>query len=215
MGLSAIGSVTMDDFALSGDAPAPPSDTTPPTTTITCNAPLVTPGCATGWYVAPVDVTLSATDTGGSDLKEIRYTTDGSDPTATSGTVYSGPFLVTATTTVKYRAFDNAANAETVKSQLIRIDLVAPTVAITAPINGATLTGSVKVTASASDVGGSGIARVTFYLDGTLLATGTQAPYSTQWNTKKSGKGQHRLTAIAQDNAGNTTTSSAVTVTVA
>jgi peptidoglycan/xylan/chitin deacetylase (PgdA/CDA1 family) len=307
MGLSAVGSVTMDDFALSGDAPAPPSDTIPPTTTITCNAPAVTPGCATGWYAAPVDVTLSATDTGGSDLKEIRYTTDGSDPTATSGTVYSGPFLVTATTTVKYRAFDNAGNAETVKSQLIlidttpptttiscngltcatgyynaavsatlsatdmggsglkeiryttdgsdptatsgtvysgpfsvaatttvkyrafdnlgyaetvksqliRIDVVAPTVAITAPINGATLTGSVKVTASASDVGGSGIAKVTFYLDGTLLATGTQAPYSTQWNTKKSGKGQHRLTAIAQDNAGNTTTSSAVTVTVA
>ena len=211
MGLSAIGSVTMDDFALSGDAPAPPSDTTPPTTTISCNGLT----CATGYYNAAVSATLSATDMGGSGLKEIRYTTDGSDPTATSGTVYSGPFSVAATTTVKYRAFDNLGYAETVKSQLIRIDVVAPTVAITAPINGATLAGSVKVTASASDVGGSGIAKVTFYLDGTLLATGTQAPYSTQWNTKKSGKGQHRLTAIAQDNAGNTTTSSAVTVTVA
>lgn len=32
---------------------------------------------------------------------EIRYTTDGSTPTATSGTVYSGPVTLTETTTVK------------------------------------------------------------------------------------------------------------------
>ena len=67
-------------------------------------------------------MTLDATDTGGSGLKEIRYTTDGSTPTATTGTVYSGAFSVGSTTTVKYRAVDNAGNAEAVNSQQIQID---------------------------------------------------------------------------------------------
>jgi peptidoglycan/xylan/chitin deacetylase (PgdA/CDA1 family)/archaellum component FlaF (FlaF/FlaG flagellin family) len=188
-----------------------PTDTTPPTTTIGCNGAT----CATGYYNASVSVTLSATDSGGSGLKEIRYTTDGSDPTATSGTVYSGPFSVTSTSTVKYRAFDNAGNAEAVKSQLIRIDALAPTVTITAPANGATVSGNVKITATASDTGGSGVAKVSFYVDGTLVGTATQAPYSTPWNARKATRGQHTLAAIAQDNAGNTTTSTAITVTVA
>jgi hypothetical protein len=188
-----------------------PPDTTPPTTTIACNAA----ACASSYYNVLVSVALSATDeTGGSGVKEIRYTTDGSDPTASSGNVYQGAFTVSSTTTVKYRAIDNAGNAETIRSQLIRIDTTAPSVAITAPTNGATVTANVKVTASASD-SGSGIAKVTFYLDGKVLATVTSAPYSTQWNTKKSTKGKHTLTAVAQDNAGNTATSATVTVTVA
>jgi hypothetical protein len=192
------------------NASSPPPDTTAPTTAISCNAAT----CASTYYNAAVSVALAATDdVGGSGVKEIRYTTDGSDPTAGSGSVYGGPFSVASTTTVKYRAFDNAGNAEAVRSQLIRVDTTAPTVAITAPSNGATVSGSVKVTASASDAG-SGIAKVTFYLDGSVLATVTSTPYSTQWNTKKSTKGTHTLTAVAQDNAGNTTRSAGVTVTI-
>ena len=45
---------------------------------------------------------------------------DGSDPTLSSPT-YSAPFTVSATTTVKYRAWDNAGNVEATKSQLITI----------------------------------------------------------------------------------------------
>ncbi|MCA9266416.1 MAG: lamin tail domain-containing protein, partial [Planctomycetales bacterium] len=36
---------------------------------------------------------------------EIRYTTDGSEPTATTGTVYSGPLTIDATTTIRAAAF--------------------------------------------------------------------------------------------------------------
>ena len=73
-----------------------------------------------------------------------------------------------------------------------------------------------RLTASASDTGGSGIASVTFYLDGKVLGLGTAqtSQYTLQWNTKKTTKGPHTLTAVAQDRAGNTTTSAAVTVTV-
>src|SRR5215211_820654 len=58
-----------------------------------------------GTYKAPQNVTLKSSDPGA----EIRYTTDGSEPTATNGTVYSGPIAVdggaTGTTTLKFKAF--------------------------------------------------------------------------------------------------------------
>ena len=63
-------------------------------------------------------MTLSAGDNnGGSGLSKIVYTTDGTTPTATHGTVYANPFSVsTSPTTVKYRAFDNTGNAENTNS---------------------------------------------------------------------------------------------------
>jgi len=136
--------------------------------------------------------------------------------------VYSGPFTVSQTTTVKYYSIDNAANSESVKSQLIRIDAAAPTVSVTAPASGSSFAqgSKITVTASAVDLGTgsgapSGIASVTFYLDGTTkLATDTTNPYSFFWNTAKSAKGTHKLTAVATDVSGNTTTSAAITVSI-
>ena len=101
-----------------------PPDTTPPTSSIACGGV----ACSSGWYTAAVSVSLSAIDTG-SGVAAIRYTTDGSDPTASS-TLYTGPFSVSSTTTVKYRAWDVAGNAEATKSQLIQIDSSAPSSSI-------------------------------------------------------------------------------------
>jgi peptidoglycan/xylan/chitin deacetylase (PgdA/CDA1 family) len=182
-------------------------DTQAPTSSISCNLSV----CSTGWYGASVSVTLSAAD-GGSGVAAIRYTTDGSDPTATSP-AYTAPFTVSATTTVKYRAWDNAGNAEATKSQLLRIDMVAPAVAITSPTDGATVTGSVKITVTASDAG-SGVAQVSFYVDGVLIGTAKAAPFTLTWNTKKVNVGQHTLFAVAQDVAGNSQTSASIRVTV-
>src|SRR5207249_337580 len=116
--------------------------------------------CSSSAYSAPVTVALSASDAQ-SGVASIHYTTDGSDPTLSSPT-YSAPFTVSSTATVKYRAWDNAGNVEPTKSQLIQIDAVAPTVAITSPTNGSSVTGTVKVTATASDSGGSSVAQVSF-----------------------------------------------------
>jgi peptidoglycan/xylan/chitin deacetylase (PgdA/CDA1 family) len=194
---------------IGGPTTPPPSttDTTPPVSSIACNGGT----CGSGWYSAPVSVSLSATDTQ-SGVAVIRYTTDGSTPTVTSP-VYSGPFTVSATTTVKYRAWDNANNVEPTNSQLVRIDLAAPTAAVTAPATGATVSGTVQLQATASDTG-SGVARVEFYVDGTLQGTSTSAPYKVAWNTRKASKGTHTITAVAVDNAGNRGTSAAITVTV-
>jgi hypothetical protein len=186
------------------------ADTTPPTSVIRCNGA----ACSTGWYAGAVSISLSATDnSGGSGVAAIRYTTDGSDPTSSS-TLYTGtPFTVSATTTVKYRAWDNAGNAEATKSQLVRVDTTVPTVALTSPTNGATVTRNAKITATASDVG-SGVARVEFYVDTQLVGTSTSSPYSVSWNTKKVTTGSHTIKAVAFDAAGNSAPSTVITVTV-
>jgi len=198
--------------AMSGTTPPPPGpDTTPPTTSIACNGTT----CATS-YISAVSVSLSATDTGGSGVDRTVYTTDGSDPTAASPT-YTGPFTVAQTTTVKYFSIDKAGNAESVKSRLIQInaDTVAPTVSMTNPANGASVrrNSTVALAANASDAG-SGIAQVTFTVDGNTLGTDTTAPYGLNWRPRNVSLGQHSLRAIARDVAGNTTTSAARTVTV-
>jgi Bacterial Ig domain len=55
---------------------------------------------------------------------------------------------------------------------------------------------------------------VSFYVDGVLIGTSRGPSYSVTWNTNKTSNGQHTLTAVAQDVAGNTQTSSGVVVTV-
>jgi hypothetical protein len=82
-----------------------------------------------------------------------------------------------------------------------------PTVSLTAPASGARLTGTVTVSASASD--NVGVAGVQFTLDDAPLGTEDRtAPYAITWNTATATAGSHRLRAIARDAAGNTRTSS-------
>jgi len=93
-------------------------------------------------------------------------------------------------------------------------DKTAPSVSISAPAGGATLAGTVTVSATASD--NVGVVGVQFRLDGANLgAEDSAAPYSVSWNTAGSSDGSHILTAVARDAAGNSRTSAPVTVTVA
>ena len=92
-------------------------------------------------------------------------------------------------------------------------DTTPPTVSITAPASGATVSGTTTVSASASD--NVGVAGVQFLVDGSNLGSeDTSSPYSVSWNTTAVANGSHSLTAVARDAAGNRTTSSAVGVTV-
>src|SRR6185295_14903534 len=85
-------------------------------------------------------------------------------------------------------------------------DTAPPTVSITAPASGATVSGSaVPVPATAAD--NVGVAGVQFALDGSNLGgEDTAAPYSLSWNTTTASNGSHTLTAVARDAAGNRTT---------
>jgi len=65
-----------------------------------------------GVYIESVNVTMSCTTSGA----EIRYTTNGSDPTPTTGTVYTVPLALTATTTVKAMAWKPGAIDSSIRS---------------------------------------------------------------------------------------------------
>ncbi|MGC3999502.1 MAG: Ig-like domain-containing protein [Anaeromyxobacter sp.] len=91
-------------------------------------------------------------------------------------------------------------------------DATAPTVSLTAPAAGATLTGVVTLSATASD--NVGVAKVDFLAGTTVIGTDTTSPYSVSWDSTSLANGSYAITAKAYDAAGNVATSSAVTATV-
>ena len=88
-----------------------------------------------------------------------------------------------------------------------------PSVSLTSPGAGATVSGTATVAASASD--NRGVSGVQFKLDGQNLgAEDTSAPYSVPWNTMSAATGAHTVTAVARDAAGNKASAGDVSVTV-
>ena len=56
---------------------------------------------ARGFYSAPINLTITSATAGA----QIRYTTDGSEPTASTGAVYTGPIQITTTKVIRAGAF--------------------------------------------------------------------------------------------------------------
>lgn len=150
-----------------------------------------------------------------------RIYRDGTAITTTKGTSYQDVNL-TASTSYSYtvRAYDTAGNESANSNSAAATtfnppapDTIAPAVNLSAPTDGTTVSGTVNVTAAASD--NIGVAGVTFFANGVQIgAESTTAPYSVSWNTNSVANGSLQLTAVARDAAGNTTTSAPVTVTV-
>jgi uncharacterized repeat protein (TIGR01451 family) len=87
-----------------------------------------------------------------------------------------------------------------------------PTVSITSPTSGSSLTGtSVNISASAADSDGS-VSKVEFFRGSIKLGEVAAAPFSFVWNNVAGGS--YSLTAVASDNSGGSTVSSPVSITV-
>jgi hypothetical protein len=91
----------------------------------------------------------------------------------------------------------------------------APSVTITEPAEGATVSGTVTIRASAAD--DQGVSQVQFLVDGTGIGTDSNGAdgWSVAWDSTSVGDGGHTLGAIATDTGGNTAPSAGVVVTVA
>jgi subtilisin family serine protease len=118
---------------------------------------------------------------------------------------------------IAYDAAGNAGKSSTVAVNVANgtttqvADTTPPAVAINNPVAG-TVSGNVAVSVAASDnAGAAGISTV-LKIDGVTRAQGTGGSLGFTWNTRKAGAGQHTLTAVASDAAGNTSSTS-VTVT--
>ncbi len=91
-------------------------------------------------------------------------------------------------------------------------DITAPSIYIIAPVDPATISGTVIITASATDA--IGVEEVEFFLDGVSLGDDASDPYSFSWNSSAVPDGVYSLLAVAHDAEGNYATSSPVSVTV-
>ncbi len=95
-------------------------------------------------------------------------------------------------------------------------DTTAPVTSITSPAANTTVSGTITITANATD--NVGVTKVEFYVDGVLKGSDTTAPYSFAWDTTNggthpcNGPHTHVLTTKAYDQVGNVGTSSSVTV---
>ncbi|HEV7571342.1 MAG TPA: Ig-like domain-containing protein, partial [Thermoanaerobaculia bacterium] len=136
----------------------------------------------------------------------IKVTTDGISifTVSADGGVHQGPNELAASGLPKSFTIDDSGGGGG--------DTILPVTSVTAPLNGATVSGTTSVTASASD--NVGVTKVEFYLDGALQSTDTTSPYSWSWDTTTATNGSHSLTSKAYDAALNVGTSTAINVTV-
>lgn len=186
------------------------SDTTPPTISVMAPA-----NGATGNN--PVQFQVIASDDRG--IQTIEFYKDGeSVPLATNITGIASATLSLGAHAFFARARDLTGN--TTDSVTISFtvsggaDAVAPTVSMTSPAANAMVSGT-AVTLSATAFDNVLVAGVQFKVDGvTIGAESTAEPYSVAYNSAIATNGSHTITATARDAAGNTTTSSGVTVTV-
>ena len=89
----------------------------------------------------------------------------------------------------------------------------APQISVMTPAEGASVGRNFTITANAFDVDGNGtIARVEFFANGNKVGEADDAPYVLSWNNAPFGS--YTLAATATDNAGSTTSSIPVSVTV-
>lgn len=189
-------------------------DTTAPTVSISSPAPNAT---------LSGTVTVSATASDNVGVVGVQFKVDGNNIGAEdSSSPYSASLNTTTLSngnhTLTAVARDAAGNTTTSAGVTVNVsnttpDTTPPAVSITAPASGSTVSGTITVSATASD--NVGVAGVQFKLDGNNLgAEDTSSPYSASFNTTIASNGNHSLTAVARDAAGNRTTSAAVTVNV-
>src|SRR5207247_1235794 len=167
-----------------------------------------------------VPVTASVTSVGALTVAGVQFKLDGNNLGAEDT---SAPYSVSWNTTTAGNgshtltavARDAAGKRATSVAVAVTVsngappDTTPPTVSITSPTSGASVSGTLTMTAAASD--NVGVAGVQFLLDGANVgAEVTAAPYATPWDTPTASRGSHTLTAVARDGAGNHTTSAPV-----
>ncbi|MEQ9307052.1 MAG: Ig-like domain-containing protein, partial [Marinoscillum sp.] len=200
------------NIVIDGEAPA----SNPPTVSITAPSNNATVSGSS------VSITASASDVD-NDLTGVQFKLNGSNLGSqdtsspfsyswnTTG-VSNGTYSLTAVAT------DDEGNSTTSSTVIVTVSNASggssPTVSITAPSNNSTVSNTVTITANASD-SDSDLVGVQFKLDGNNLGSqDTSSPFSFSWDTNGASNGSHTLTAVATDAAGNSTTSSSVSVTV-
>jgi len=202
-------------FPAAGDLTAPGitgslGPNTPPTVTI--DSPLNGASFMTGDLVA---IAASATDAAPGTVAGVEFFVDGISLSTDNSAPYTASYpSVAGTHTLTAKATDDQGAQTTSAAVIINVQNdPAPSVNITAPLNGASFTTGdlVAITANATDAAPGTVTGVEFFVDGVSLSTDNSSPYTASY---MSVVGTHTLTAKATDNIGQQTTSAAVVINV-
>ena len=179
---------------------------------------------APGATVSGSSVSLAAAASDAGALDHVDFLVDGNvvgtDTSAPYNFSWDSTTVADGTHTITSRAVDTAGNTTTSSPASVTVNnTTAPAVSVTSPNGGATVGGTVSVTASAAATSPHTVSKVDFYADNQLFATATSSPYTVSWNTLDPAAtaydGSHTLTAKVTDSTGLVTTSAPATVTVA
>jgi hypothetical protein len=167
-------------------------------------------------FMTPANVTINATaaDTDGSISKVEFYngtTLIDTDTTAPYSASLSN--LPVGTYSLAAKAFDNSGASTTLAAVNITVNNALPTISLTAPLNGATLTAPaiIGLAATATDANGT-ITKVEFFNGTTLVKSDTTTPYTA--SVIGLSAGTYTFTARATDNDGGVIISQTANVTV-
>src|SRR5437016_197096 len=163
--------------------------------------------------VVGVAVTITGANLGATQgTSTVKFNGTAATPTSWGATSIVAPVPSGATTgNIVVTVGGVASNGA---SFTVQPDTTPPVVTVTAPANNSAVSGTITLTATATDAD-SAVSFVQFQVDGANVgAQRTTAPYSLSLNTATLSNATHSLTAVAQDPSGNVGTSGAVTITV-
>ncbi len=141
----------------------------------------------------------------------------GTQPTGATGTISSGPKTASGYKwwNVNFDSGPDGWVAETYLTPIAQpLDTNPPTVSITSPVSGTSITTAQTLTIQASASDNTAVSKVEFYDGTTLKGTDTTAPYSYDWSISTTDNGTHSLSAKAYDTSNNSQVSSAISLTV-
>jgi hypothetical protein len=151
--------------------------------------------------VPPSNVGSEATGPSGAVVSYPPATVTDASPTTVTYSQASGTTFAIGTTTVTIGAVDLAGNAAAPATFTVQVrDTTPPTVAISAPINGATYDIGVSIVFIYTATDLVGVTSQSATLDGAPISNGATI------NTFNLAAGLHTATVTARDAAGNTTT---------
>ena len=181
-------------------------DSQPPTASVTSPTANVT-------VSGVVPVSLNSADNVGVtrvDLK-VNGSTVASDTAAPFAFSWDSAKAANGSATLAVVAFDAAGNSAASSGVVVNVanvtvaDTTPPTIGISNPVNGSTVSGSVSIKASAADNNGAAGITQTLLINGKQVATASGGALSYAWNTRKLAAGSYTIQAVARDPAGNST----------
>ncbi len=180
--------------------------------TVTVTNPLSTQTYGVGSAV-PFTVTTSG---GNGPIAQVQFFINGAPLSTDTASPYAATWTPVASGTYSLLAVATDSAGVSSNSSSLSITITgnsAPTVSLSTPTAGASLIAgsAVSLVAAASDADGT-VTGVRFLANGTIVGTGSSAPFTATWTPTAAGV--YSVIAEATDNSGNVTSSTAVAVTV-